>query len=182
MIRRTLAEAIAGLRASQRAAILTVINALDGQEHIDDLAFVVQVLEDLTDVLEHSPVGWCIVHAHRHLLEMARNEGLIPRDGERKIDGRGSRWDELHAQLAASKAHAHQLQQELATITRQHDTEIYQLRCELREALDDLAKARSTAFQAARRPPPTGIPGPGVLARREPGILTRLWRRMRGRT
>jgi hypothetical protein len=76
---KTLAEATGQLHPAQAQAIdMCEQVAQAGAEHIDDLAFVSHLMVTLIDAHDDGPIGWCLVAAHRALLDKAADEGLVP--------------------------------------------------------------------------------------------------------
>ncbi|HKQ65987.1 MAG TPA: hypothetical protein VJZ73_13315 [Methylomirabilota bacterium] len=174
---RTLAEALNALRPAQREAIARAISNADGAEYVDDVAFVAQLLVELMDLHEQTPVEWCIVTAHKALLKIAQNEGIIPAEPRVKHERRASKFDEMAKEMDIQRGNAQAMNQALVTERRAHDREVYELRQEIQGLNQELAALRSPRPD---RPPPTRIPGPGVLPYRKPSLLARLWQRVRG--
>lgn len=174
---RTLADAIAALRPAQREAILQAVHAADGADHVDDLAFVAQLLVDLMDLHEQTPVGWCIVTAHKALLKMAQNEGLLPAPPRVRNQPRPSRFDQMAADLDNSQAANRALTDELIKERRHHDSEVYDLRQEIQDLRDAIGRLD---LPSPAKPAPTRVPGQGVLPYTRPSLLSRFWSRLRG--
>jgi hypothetical protein len=75
----TLPESMMRLSGPRRLAIRLAIDvARSGTEELDDLAFISRMLIELVDAHDDSRTGWCIVAAHKALLEAAQAEGIIP--------------------------------------------------------------------------------------------------------
>ena len=179
----SLEEATGRLRAKQREAISNAADNADGMEHVDDLAFVSQLLIELMDVYQQTPVGWAVVTAHKALLKMAQNEGVIPRPPRVARTFR-SKWDEMDAERCRFRDNAKALDQALVTERRRHDQEVYELRLEISKlnqaVADERDQARAMAEQMLlrlRKPAPLLTPIGRDIVR---GVAA-LWRRLRGR-
>lgn len=169
---RSLEEATAGLRPQQLQAIETAIDNADGFDHVDDLAFVSQLLVELMDWHQQTPVGWAVVTAHKALLKMAQNEGVVPRP-PRVVHERRSKWDELAAESARYRSNAAALDQALVKERRAHDVETHALRLEiskLRNELEVRNALRPQTFHSFKF-----LPAP-------PSRWSRIIRWMRGRS
>lgn len=73
-----LKRAIGNLRPSQRRAIELALAVADGETHLEEIAFVAEMLERLIDLHEDTPVGWALVTARKALLSAAERERIIP--------------------------------------------------------------------------------------------------------
>ncbi len=171
---KTLDEAIKTLRAKQIEAIAHAVDNADGPEHIDDLAFVSLLLTDLIELHQDTPVGWSIVTAHRALIKMAQNEWVIGRQPRQLHHARQPSGSMVW------KERCENLQQALDSKRQEYDREVYALRLEISE-LNQAFDAMSTGRRIGPGPPPTRIPGPGVLpVHRAPGAWSRIIRWLRG--
>jgi len=104
MNRISLANALVLLSPAHYAAIERVGQLCNGATHLDDLAFVLQLLVHIDDAMDDSPVGWSAVAAHRALLEAAVSEGLISEAPEvRRLPTRQEEIDQIR------KAHEHEM-------------------------------------------------------------------------
>jgi len=158
-----LEEARRRLRQTQRQAIEAAVNYCDGEEYIDEIAFLDVLLVELMSMHEQTPVGWCVVTAHRALLKMAENEGILEPARPRQKHERRSKYDEMAAELGLARSNAKALDQALIELRRQHDHEVYALREECQQLRAELGLARRPRGQLRA------------------GCVVRFWRWLRGR-
>ena len=134
---RTIEQATGQLRPDQRAAIAAVCDAADGHEHVDDLAFVSAILVALMCEHEQTPTGWAIVTAHKALLKMAANEGIIDHPPRVKHERVRRRLDEL---LLECQVNCQALNEECCNLRRLNDNEVSGLRVEIKQLREELAR------------------------------------------
>lgn len=134
---KTLEQATGHLRPDQLVAIDMVCKAAQGMEHVDELAFVSQLLVELMSEHEQTPVGWAIVTAHKALLKMAANERIIT-EAPRVRHPR--RRESVATQLATAQSNAAALDHALVELRRNTDREVFALRVETQGLREELAK------------------------------------------
>lgn len=144
--RRSLAEATRTLSQERKDLIHRfVLSATEeGDEYVDELAFISDLLVQLMDEHEQSPVGWAVVTAHKALIKMAANEGII--DAETRVK---------HPKIAPpveytmehQRMRADALDEALVTLRRTSDKEVYDLRLENQDLRGDIQRLEQEASQ-----------------------------------
>lgn len=134
---KTIAEATRELSVEQHALIDLIADATQGPEHVHDLAFVSELLTQLMAAHEQTSVGWAIVTAHKALLKMAQNEGVI--DAAPRIS-HPPRRELLESRLATAQSNARALDGALIELRRQSDAEVYGLRLESQTLRKDIIR------------------------------------------
>jgi hypothetical protein len=125
--KKTIDEATRELSPQHRRIIEMVSMVPDGPSHAHDLAFTSELLINLMAAFEQTPTCWAIVTAHKALIKMAANEGIID-EPPRVRHPRVKRPVELTFEHQKMRADA--LDKALVELRRRTDTEVFALRVE----------------------------------------------------